>query len=61
MDKMMKECMKPHPLLHTIAGIGIGMVLVNWVGGLVGSMGVWLGLILLVVGVGGEFVWLPKK
>lgn len=59
MEKMMKECMKPHPLLHTVSGVGLGVLLTNWFG-LVGNTGMWLGLILLVVGVAGEFVFLKK-
>ena len=57
---MMKECTKPHPLLHSVGGVGLGLLLANWFGGFVGQMGVWLGLGLLVVGVGGEFVFKQK-
>ena len=56
MEKMMKECMKPHALLHSVAGVGLGLLLANWFGGFVSEMGLWLGLGLLVVGIGGEFV-----
>lgn len=59
MEKMMKECMKPHPLLHTVSGVGLGMLLTNWFG-LVGTAGVYLGVILVVLGVVGEFVLLKK-
>lgn len=59
MEKMMKECMKPHPLLHTVSGVGLGMLLTNWFG-LVGTTGVYLGVILVVLGVVGEFVLLKK-
>ena len=51
----MKECLKPHPLLHSVAGIGLGFLLAGLVPGLAAS-GVLLGIILLVVGMGGEFM-----
>ncbi|MBI3379316.1 hypothetical protein HY029_01015 [Candidatus Gottesmanbacteria bacterium] len=59
MDKMMKECMKPHALLHTVTGVGLGMLLSNWLG-LAGEMGMWWGVGLIVVGVVGEFM-IAKK
>lgn len=59
MDKMMKECMKPHPLLHTVSGIGLGMLLVGWLG-LTGESLTWWGVGLVVVGVVGEFMFLKK-
>lgn len=51
----MKECLRPHPLLHSTAGLGIGLLLAGLVPGLASS-GVILGILLIVVGVGGEFV-----
>ena len=51
----MKECLKPHSLLHSVAGIGLGLFLAGLVPGLAAS-GVLLGIILIVVGMGGEFV-----
>lgn len=60
MDKMMKECTKPHPLLHSVAGIGIGFLLVALFGSTLIAKAMVLGIILLVVGVAGEFVFLKK-
>lgn len=55
----MKECMRPHPLLHTVSGAGIGLLLAGLVPALgAGSSAVTLGAILLVGGVVGEFVFL---
>lgn len=51
----MKDCLKPHPLLHSAAGIGLGLFLAGFVPGLAAS-GVLLGIILIVVGVGGEYM-----
>src|SRR3990167_5556598 len=48
--KMVRE-----PLLHSVAGIGLGLLLVGLVPDLV-AKAVVLGIILLVVGVGGELV-----
>lgn len=55
MDKMMKECTKPHPLLHTLSGVGLGLVLVALVPGLVANA-LMLGIVLVVVGVAAEFM-----
>ena len=51
----MKECLKPHPLLHSVAGLGLGLFLAGVIPGLASS-GLLLGLLLIVIGVGGEFV-----
>ncbi len=59
MEKMMKECMKPHALLHTVTGAGLGILLANWLS-LTGDTGMWWGVGLLVAGVGGEFVFMKK-
>ena len=59
MDKMMKECMKPHALLHLVTGAGLGVLLSNWLG-LAGNTGMWWGVGLVVLGMGSEFVFLKK-
>lgn len=45
---MMKECMKTHPLLHSLMGIGLGLVLVSLVPTLV-SNALTIGIILVIV------------
>ena len=45
---MMKECMKPHPLLHSLMGIGLGLVLVSLVPSLVANA-LTFGVILVIV------------
>lgn len=60
MEKMMKECMKPHPLLHTVMGVGLGMLLTNWLG-LPGDSGMLWGVVLVVAGFVGEFMIVKKK
>ena len=55
MDKMMKECTKPHALLHTAGGIGIGIVIIGVLPGLI-SQAVLLGFIIIVAAVIGEFM-----
>lgn len=52
MDKMMKSCMKSHLWLHTLTGVGLGMVLVSWLGL---SNGVLWGVALVVVSVLAHF------
>lgn len=56
----MKECMKPHSLLHSLAGIGLGLFLV----GLIPSLAYnafFLGIVLIIAGVGGEFMMKKSK
>lgn len=55
MDKMMKECMKPHALLHSVAGVGLGVLLTGFLPSLAANA-VMIGLVLIIVGVGGEFL-----
>lgn len=55
MSAMMKECTKPHPLMHSLAGIGLGILLVGLVPALSGN-GVVLGLILVVAGIVGDMM-----
>lgn len=57
MDKMLKECTKPHPLLHLVSGAGLGLLLVGLMPGLAMNA-MMLGLVLVVVGVAGEFLFM---
>lgn len=59
MDAMLKECMKPHALLHTVVGVGLGLLLVSYFSALLDNA-LMLGLLLVVAGVAGEFVWNKK-
>ncbi len=46
MDKKMQECFKPHALMHSLMGLGLGIVLVS----LIPSLNMlWLGVVLVVV------------
>jgi len=47
---MMKECMKPHALMHSLAGLGLGLVIARWLGG----AAMVLGVIAIVVGILGD-------
>lgn len=51
----MKECFKKHPMLHSLMGVGVGLLLVWLVPGLVANA-MMLGIILVVVAIGGEYV-----
>lgn len=45
-SKKMKECMTPHVMMHSLFGLGLGLLLVS----LVPSLGIWwLGLVLMAV------------
>ncbi|OGG18181.1 hypothetical protein A3D78_05375 [Candidatus Gottesmanbacteria bacterium RIFCSPHIGHO2_02_FULL_39_14] len=61
MDKQMKECFKPHAMLHTVFGIGIGMVLSNWLTGFSGQTGLVIGLFVVLTAFMGEFYLAGKK
>ena len=56
MDKMMKECMKPHAILHIVSGAGVGLLLVAFFPGFAASALTW-GLVLIVLGIVGEFLF----
>lgn len=53
MKSMMQACVKPHPLMHTVKGAGLGFLLASFVWT---SSTIMLGVILLVVGFVGDFV-----
>ncbi len=56
MDAMMAECMKPHSLLHTLMGVGLGLVLVALMPTLAASA-MMLGILLVAAAVVGEFMY----
>lgn len=55
MDKQMQECVKPHSLIHTILGVGVGLVIANWLNTFSGQQGQVIGLFLILVAFLGEF------
>lgn len=55
MDKMMKECFKPHALVHSLAGLGVGLLLVGWMPNLAMN-GVMYGLIVIVLAIVLDFM-----
>lgn len=59
LNAMLKECTKPHALLHSLAGVGLGLVLVGLIPDL-SANALMLGLLALVLGIVGEFVWVKK-
>jgi hypothetical protein len=60
MNQKMKECMTPHALLHTLTGIGVGLILAGLSPGIYG-MAVTLGVVLTGLGIVGEFFRKPEK
>ena len=50
-----KECTKPHYLMHSLTGLGIGLFLVGLFAALGGQTGVVLCIILIVIGILGDF------
>ncbi len=59
MDKMMKECMKPHALMHSLTGFAVAFIVVGlWPS--LGAMALTYGIILLVVGILGD-MWVQSK
>ena len=51
----MKECLKPHALLHLVTGAGIGLVVSSLVTELSGQTGLYVGIGLIVVALIAEF------
>lgn len=58
-DEIIKDCTKPHVLLHSLSGLGLGILLSALIPGIAYN-GFVLGLILIVAGVGGEYVIYKK-
>ena len=52
----MKECLKPHALLHSLSGFSIGLIVVALVKSLASTTGLWIGIVLLIVSVIGEMM-----
>ena len=52
----MQECLNSHPVMHTLTGLGLGLVAANIVSSLTGSTGVSFGLVLIAAGLLGEFL-----
>lgn len=50
----MKECMKPHALLHTLMGVGLGMLVLGLLPGLT-TNAITLGVLLIIVAFAAEF------
>ncbi len=59
MDKMMKECMKPHALTHSLTGLGVGFILIGLMPTLAGNA-LMYGIIALVVGIAAD-MWVQNK
>lgn len=51
----MKACTQPHALLHTLTGVGLGLVLVALVPSLV-TNALMLGVVVVVVGIVGDMM-----
>ncbi|MBI3385085.1 hypothetical protein HY030_02755 [Candidatus Gottesmanbacteria bacterium] len=49
MNEKMKSCFTPHVLMHSLFGLGLGIVLVSLVPSL---NNLWIGVVLVVVGLG---------
>lgn len=52
----MQECLNSHPVMHTLTGLGLGLVAANLVSSLSGNTGVSFGLVLIAAGLLGEFL-----
>ena len=51
----MQECVKPHAIVHTILGVGVGFVIANWLNTFDGQQGLVIGLFLILGAFMGEF------
>lgn len=52
----MKECLKPHALMHSLSGFSVGLILVALVKGLASTTGLWIGIVLLIVSIIGDMM-----
>ena len=48
MTEKMKSCFAPHVLMHSLFGLGLGLLLATWFAGL---RVIWLAVVLMVVSV----------
>lgn len=55
MDAMLKECTKPHSLLHLVSGAGLGMIVLALLPGL-SANALTLGVVLVVVALVAEYL-----
>ena len=55
MNKMMKECTKPHALAHSVSGIGVGFIVLALVPALAANALI-IGIVVLVAGVAWDFL-----
>ena len=55
----MKECLKPHPIMHSLTGLGLGLLAASLAPTLTGSNGASFGLALIAAGLLGEFLVNP--
>ncbi len=52
----MKDCMAPHALLHSLAGLGVGLILVSFMPSLA-SNGLMVGIIVIVASFVGHYLF----
>ena len=57
---MMKECMKPHALAHSVTGAGVAFLVLYFVPSLLTYL-LWGGVILLVLGIVWDYMTNPAK
>lgn len=56
LDAKMKECMKPHSLMHSLSGIGLGVVVATVFSGAIGANGIMFGILLIAAGIVGDMM-----
>lgn len=55
MDKKIKACLKPHALAHSLAGLGVGFLLLAWMPALAMNA-LMIGVVAVVVAVVWDFM-----
>lgn len=60
MNKLIKECFKPHVLAHSVAGMGVGFFLSGLLG-FAGNTAIMLGVIIFAATVVYEMTMMKKK
>lgn len=56
LDAKMKECMKPHALIHSLTGVGLGVLVATAFSGAIGANGIMLGVLLIAAGIVGDMM-----
>ena len=61
MEKHMKECFSPHSLLHSLFGLGLGVLLSQYIGIFSGQQAVTSAVVIMLAAFAGDYYLMSKK